>query len=56
MNEYATSTPLAKPITSIFIDLESMYMSLALYRRASVPEFLYREINLESGLTFRWEK
>lgn len=40
----------------IDLDLESFYMTLMFYGRASVPEFLYRELIIEPGTMIRKER
>lgn len=37
-------------------DLSSFYLSLSFYGRASAPPFLYQQLDIEPGLTYRFKK
>ncbi|MCD5974927.1 hypothetical protein [Pseudomonas quasicaspiana] len=50
---YSTDAVSEKTSVQIPYDLESFYLSLMFYGRASAPPFLYRQLDIEPGCTYR---
>jgi hypothetical protein len=53
---YTARPPLGLASVHIPYDLESFYMSLMFYGRASAPSFLYQQLDIEPGCLYRTTK
>ncbi|MBC3952518.1 hypothetical protein [Pseudomonas folii] len=50
---YSTDAVCEETSVQIPYDLESFYLSLMFYGRASAPPFLYQQLDIEAGCTYR---